>query len=157
MYRRVRVSVLVFFQIDTSLVQTPYSSAITVNSSMYLSIDCMPSMNYYQAIELRVIETGYYSFAINGSTDISSIVAYKDNFNPFNPQHNRYANYYRECSGDRFRMVVYLQGNSVNVIVVETSFLTAAAAFSIFVFGPNNVNLSRSGKYLYCYKVLSKT
>jgi hypothetical protein len=91
--------VFVFNQIETSsIVESMYSSALTVNSPTY-SRNCRISNYYYEAIQVNAVTTGFYSLSGKSEVDIYGYI-YKDNFNPLSPFENLLSENGVSC-GDR--------------------------------------------------------
>ncbi|CAF1171189.1 unnamed protein product [Adineta steineri] len=130
-----------------SVIQTPYSSAVqsnyplqlTMNSQTY-SRDCRKSNYYYQAIRMKVMETGYYALSSNSSINTFGDI-YKDDFNPINPFENLLSQNYRACSSPDFKFVVYLHTDTKYILVVTTSSPNMTGDFYIETSGPNNITL----------------
>ncbi|CAF4173405.1 unnamed protein product, partial [Adineta steineri] len=123
----------------SSVVQTTYASKLTTNSSMY-SPSCSSRSSYYEAIQVNVHRSGLYTFLSKSNmTTYGSI--YKDHFNPSNPLENRLDKSFAGCDRRQLSLRLTL-GTSVTYILVVTTFSpNVTGDFSIFISGPNNVDL----------------
>ncbi|CAF1057170.1 unnamed protein product [Adineta steineri] len=122
-----------------SLVQTTYTSALTTNSSRYL-LSCSSSGSYYEAIQVNVRRSGFYTFFDGSNMDTYGSI-YEDYFNPSNPYENRLLYDDDSCFGRQFRMTIALETGVTYILVVTTRSPYETGAFSIFVTGPDNVDL----------------
>ncbi|CAF4108780.1 unnamed protein product [Adineta steineri] len=130
-----------------SVIQTPYSSVVQSNYSLQLitdsktySRDCRKSNYYYQAIRVKVMETGYYALSSSSSIHTFGDI-YEDDFNPMNPFENLLLQDYRSCSYEDFKFIVYLHTGIKYILVVTTSSPNMTGNFSILTYGPNNITL----------------
>ncbi|CAF3931917.1 unnamed protein product [Adineta steineri] len=97
---------------------------------------------YYEAIQVNVNESSYYTFASNSSID-TTVAMYRDYFNPFNTLKNLILTNDNSCHNDQFRLTVDLEINTEYILVVTTYRPNITGTFSIIVFGSNNVTLER--------------
>ncbi|CAF1216350.1 unnamed protein product [Adineta ricciae] len=129
---------VIFSRIDT---QSKYKSVLTKDTQTYSRV-CGRTNYHYETIEVNIEQTGPYSFDSN-SNIITYGYLYKDNFNPFNPNNNLITHSNYSCSGFNFKFTAYLQFNTTYVLVATTFEPNVQGAFSVFVYGPNNVTLNR--------------
>ncbi|CAF0918842.1 unnamed protein product [Adineta steineri] len=122
-----------------SVVQTVYASKLTTNSSTYL-LDCSSSSSYYEAIQVKVSRSGLYTFFSKSNLDTYGSI-YKDYFNPSNPIKNRLNYDDNSCNQRQFGFTIALETSITYILVVTTNDYSKIGAFSIFVSGPNNVDL----------------
>jgi hypothetical protein len=127
-----------------------YSSALNASSQTYARSDCDRSNSYYEAIQVKVVETGCYSLSINSIIKTYADI-YKYNFDPFNSSQNLLSQNNNNLNDSQFKFITCLQANTTYVLVIAMNYLNVTGAFSIFVSGPNNVSLNRIGEYLYCF------
>jgi hypothetical protein len=130
--------------------ESMYSSALTQNSSTYSLKHCGLSNHFYEAIQLNVVETNYYSLRSNSSIDTHGSI-YKNKFNPVDPSENFLLQNDDSCGGVQFELIVDLQAGTTYVLVVSTSLPNVTGAFSMVVSGPNNVSLKHISEYLYYF------
>ncbi|CAF1633182.1 unnamed protein product, partial [Adineta steineri] len=123
----------------SSAVQTVYASKLTTNSSTYLR-SCARSSSYYQAIQVNVHRSGLYTFFSKSKMDTYGYI-YKDYFNPSNPDENRLTDGYQGCESFGFRFTVALKNSITYILIVTTYHSNETGTFSVFVSGPNNVDL----------------
>ncbi len=124
-----------------------YSSALTTSSPTYQRTGCYGSSYYYEAIEVKVVNSGYYTLRSNSTINTYGSI-YNDTFNPFSPTVNLLLEDDGRCLGDQFKLTMVLQANTKYILVVTTYFSNVTGAFSIFVSGRNNVNFNHIGEYL---------
>ncbi len=111
---------------------------------MYPRTSCYDFIKYYETIQVTVGETGTYTFVTNTTNTYGYI--YKDNFDPFNLTENLLSEDDKsDCSG-RFKLITRLQVNTTYVLVVTMTGFRATGAFSVLIFGPNNISLDRIGE-----------
>ncbi|CAF3917205.1 unnamed protein product [Adineta steineri] len=130
-----------------SVIEIPYSLAAQSNYSLQLttesqtySRDCRKSNYYYQAIQMNVMETGYYALnSISSMNTFGNI--YKDDFDPMSPFENLLSQDYRACGHQNFKFIAYLHAGTRYILVVTTSSPNITGNFSILTSGPNNITL----------------
>jgi hypothetical protein len=114
---------------------------------MYLEIDC-DRLAYYEAIQVNVYESGYYTFASDSSIDIDGYM-YEDIFHPFRSTANLISKDYYSCINLQFRITVDLQINTTYILVVTTYSLNVSEPFSIIVSATNNTVLELLSEYIF--------
>ncbi|CAF1171017.1 unnamed protein product [Adineta steineri] len=124
---------------NSSAVQTVYASKLTTNSSTYF-LDCWESSNYYEAIQVNVHTGGVYTLFSKSNMNTHGAI-YKDCFNPSNPYENQLPYGDDRCNPNQFRFRIALETNITYILLVTTWFANITGAFSIFVSGPNHVDL----------------
>ncbi|CAF1391897.1 unnamed protein product [Adineta steineri] len=123
----------------SSVVQTVYASELTKKSSQYWR-DCTSSKSYYEAIQVNAHRSGLYTFVSKSNMNTYGSI-YKDYFNPSNPLGNRYSHDNNSCNQKEFRFTVALEISIIYILVVTTFTSDTVGEFSIFISGPNNVDL----------------
>jgi hypothetical protein len=142
--------ILIF--LDTSpITQTEYSSELTMSSQTFVVAGCRMA-KYYEAVQINVIGSGYYTFHHNSSIDVSDSV-YENDFDPLDPSKNIVTQKNETIHDHLFDFIAYLETNRKYILVVTTTLPDKTGPFSIIVFGPNNVRFSRLGKCLYFTKL----
>ncbi|CAF4070917.1 unnamed protein product, partial [Adineta steineri] len=124
-----------------SIPRNTYSSSLTNNSQLYYR-DCDIQNFYYESIQVKVIETGYYTFRGSGEIDPYGSI-YKNKFNSLNPSENLFDQDYDSGSDVQFKLNVHLNGSMTYVLVVTTFDSKETGKFSIVVLGNNEVVLNR--------------
>jgi hypothetical protein len=115
---------------------------------MYIR-DCIEPNFYYESIQVKVIETGYYTFVSYSMMDTYAYI-YKDKFDPLNPIENLlHTNDDGGGSNLQFRLDIRLFVDMTYVLVVTTYDATTTGEFSIGVFGKNKVTLGHLSEYIY--------
>jgi hypothetical protein len=138
----------IFHLAYTSLIrQNSYFSSLSTNNQIY-SRDCDKKNLYYESIQVKVIESGYYSFC-SYSTIVTSEFIYRNTFNPLNPLENLLDAEDDSGSDLQFKLNIRLSGGMTYVLVMTTYDLKETGAFSITVHGPNKVILERLSEYTY--------
>ncbi|CAF4206550.1 unnamed protein product, partial [Adineta steineri] len=123
----------------SSVVQTVYTSKLTTNSSTYL-LDCSSSSSNYEAIQVNVRRSGFYTFFSKSDMDTYGSI-YKDYFNPYNPNENQLLYDAVNCASYQSSFTIALEVGITYILTVTTINSNITGAFSIFVSGPNNVDL----------------
>jgi hypothetical protein len=132
--------------VNTIIIQPVYSSILTTNSSKYSTKDCsIFHHNYYEAVRLTVLTTGYYRFSSNSSIDLNGYI-YQGMFDPHFPSRNLIAEKRGEID---FQMSLYLEVKMNYVLVVTTSIGNQTGAFSITGPGPNYISIQHMSKFIY--------
>ncbi|CAF0735875.1 unnamed protein product [Adineta steineri] len=126
----------------SSIVQSIYSSVLTEKHPTYSRIDCDLPNYYYEAIQMNVNESRYYSFNFNSSIDIHGYM-YKENFYPSGPSMNLITKNVDSLGKNQFEFRIFLQSTTANILVVTTSIPNVTGAFSVVVSGINNVTFER--------------
>ncbi|CAF4171734.1 unnamed protein product, partial [Adineta steineri] len=125
----------------SSVLQKTYSSSLTNNNQIYYR-DCNKQNFYYESIQVKVIESGYYNFRGRGDIDPYGSI-YKNKFNPFDPSENLLDQDYDRSSDIQFKFDIHLDVDMIYVLVVTTYDSKETGKFSILIFGKNKVNLER--------------
>jgi len=107
---------------------------------------------YYEARQVTVIESGYYTFAINSNGSIVGYI-YKDSFNPLNPFINLMPEENDGCGKRWLRLNPYFQANTVYVLVITTLNPNMTGDLQVYVSGPKKVTVTMSSKYLYYFVI----
>ena len=127
-----------------------YSSMLTTDSPMYSRVGCDGLDSYYEAIEVKIFQSGCYSFDRNSSVLTYGYI-YKDNFNPVNP----FANLISEDDGNlnynQFKLTIHLQANIKYMLVIVMDSSSEMGNFSTIVSAPNNVGFEHLSEYLYYF------
>ena len=127
---------------DASLdMQVVYSSELVVNDLVYARTACKPIYYYYEAIEINVMETGYYIIISNSTIDTYGSI-YENNFNVLTSRMNLLLEDDNSACNHQFKLIIRLQVNTTYILVVSTTFSNVTGAFSVLVFGPNNVSMN---------------
>jgi hypothetical protein len=114
---------------------------------MYIR-DCIEPNFYYESIQVKVIETGYYTFQSDSRMDTYGYI-YKDKFDPLNPLENLLSINDDGGSYFQFRLDIRLVVDMTYVLVVTTYDSRRTGEFSITVSGNNKVTLEHLSEYVY--------
>ncbi len=120
------------------------------------SRDCVKSNYHYEARQVTVIESGYYTFGIYSSFDVVGYI-YKDSFNPLNPFVNLMPQNNFRCGNQWLKLIPYFQANTVYVWVITTFNPNVTGELQVDVSGPKSVTLTMSSKYLYYFVISLST
>ncbi|CAF4290084.1 unnamed protein product, partial [Adineta steineri] len=123
------------------VVQNIYSSSLTNRNQIYHR-DCQKEFFYYESIQVKVIESGYYSFRGSGGIDPYGFI-YKNKFNPLNPLENLLDRDYARDSDIQFKLDIYLDVDMIYILVVTTYDSKDTGEFSIVALGKKKVILER--------------
>jgi hypothetical protein len=115
---------------------------------MYSPTACELSSLYYEAIQVNLVQAGYYRIASNSTIDTYGYF-YNDTFIPFAPNLNELSRDDDSCDDYQFKLSTVLHVNTTYILVVTTYDSNVTGDFSIIVSGPNNVSLNRISEYLY--------
>ncbi|CAF1303490.1 unnamed protein product [Adineta steineri] len=124
-----------------SPLQKTYLSSLTNSNQIYYR-DCDKRNFYYESIQVKVIESGYYTFRGTGSIDPYGSI-YKNKFNPLNPSENLLNRDYGSGSDIQFKFDIHLDADMIYVLVVTTYDSKDIGEFSIVALGKNKVILER--------------
>ncbi|CAF1449839.1 unnamed protein product, partial [Adineta steineri] len=122
--------------------QLVYSSMLTRNHPTYSRIGCNLPNYYYEAIQVNVNESRYYSLSSSSSIDTYGYI-YTKNFYPFDPSINLILENDNSFGKHQFEIKTLLQSTTANILVVTTYSPNATGIFSIIMSGFNNVTLER--------------
>ncbi|CAF0808178.1 unnamed protein product [Adineta steineri] len=125
----------------SSVFQNIYTSSLTMNNQMYFR-DCEKRSFYYETIELKVIESGYYTFRGRGTIDAYGSI-YENKFNPLEPSENLLKTDDDSGLDTQFKLDLYLNVGTIYVLVVTTYEPKETGEFSIAVLGKDKVILER--------------
>ncbi len=115
---------------------------------MYIR-DCNKPNFYYESIQVKVIESGYYAFQSVSKMDTYGYI-YKNKFDPLNPLENLlHTNDDGGGSYSQFRLDVLLFIDITYVLVVTTYDSGGTGEFSISVLGTNAVTLEHISEYIF--------
>ncbi|CAF4072040.1 unnamed protein product [Adineta steineri] len=131
----------------SSVVQTIYASELTTKSPVYFR-RCSTASCYYEAIQVNVIRSGLYTFFSISDMDRYWYI-YKEYFNPTNPDENRLKLDDKSCLQKGFRFTIALEHSITYILVMTAAFRNMIGAFSIFVSGPDIVDLKSISKYFH--------
>ncbi|CAF0900088.1 unnamed protein product [Adineta steineri] len=123
------------------VVQNIYSSSLTNRNQIYHR-DCQKEIFYYESIQVKVIESGYYSFRGSGGIDPYGFI-YKNKFNPLDPLENLLDRDYARDSDIQFKLDIYLDVDMIYILVVTTYDSKDTGEFSIVALGKKKVILER--------------
>jgi hypothetical protein len=107
---------------------------------------------YYEILQINLTTSSNYTLQCNSTIKIYGYL-YQYYFNPYDPQQNLLAVNKIDTLDNQFKMTSYLEANITYVLVVATSDNETVDAFSLMVFGPNNVTFNRISKCdsLFCF------
>lgn len=118
---------------------------MTELSPKYSRTTCDIPQIYYEAIQIKVTTTDYYTFSsTNGAYADGTL--HESYFNPYERFSHLIVESSKSCPYNEFKMTAHLLSNTTYVLVVATSDRHMIGPFSILASGPNNVTFNRIGK-----------
>ena len=123
------------------IIQAIYSLKLTTNSPK-ISRDCSKADYYYEAIQVNVDQSGFYSFSGTSSMDDPNGILYHI-FDPTDTLKDRWFSENRCNHQGRFQFSVELDKDITYTLVVTTLQSNMIGNFSVTVFGSGNVTLNR--------------
>ena len=115
-----------------------------MNNPIFWRTECYIDTFYYEAIRIQVPTDGFYCFSGQSAIRLNGYI-YEDKFNPMNISQNLFSKSSFYCE---FNRAYYFQANSKYILIATTINPQIIGNFSIFAFGSNNVNFSRTSEYL---------
>ncbi|CAF4002100.1 unnamed protein product, partial [Adineta steineri] len=127
----------------SSILQKIYSSSLTNNNQIYYR-DCDKRNTYYESIQVKVTESGYYTFRSSGDIDGYGSI-YKNKFNPLVPSENllKTDDDSDRSSVDQFKLDIHLDVGMIYALVVTTYESNETGEFLIVVLGKSKVIFER--------------
>ena len=130
------------------VIESTYSSALSVNNSqVYGRGECISQNYYYEAIQINIIKSDSYTLSSNASIDTYGYL-YRDYFNPFNISENLLFENDDECYNRDFKLLAYLHSNTTYILIATTFVPNVTGSFKIFASGPDTVIFNRMSKFL---------
>ena len=114
---------------------------------MYLR-ECNILNFYYEAIQINVGDSGYYSFKTCTTLKTLNYI-YKNNFNPLNPHQNILAKDDQSGGNNPLELGLFLQADITYIFVVTTFSSRITGEFSIYAWGPKNITAKLISEYIY--------
>lgn len=128
--------------------QAMYSSDLTINDRTYARSSCGSANYYYEAVEVNVMEAGYYDITSNSSMYTYGAL-YENKFDAVDTQMNLISKNEGGGCNEQFKISNFLQANTTYVLVVTTSCPNVTGAFSVLMFGTNTVSMNHIGEYFF--------
>ncbi|CAF4053061.1 unnamed protein product, partial [Adineta steineri] len=125
----------------SSIIQKIFLSSLTNSNQIYYR-DCDEQNFYYESIQVKVFESGYYTFRGSGNIDPYGSI-YKVKFNPLDPLDNLLDKEYDSGFDVQFRLNIHLDVDMTYVLVVTTYESKGTGEFSVVALGKNKVILER--------------
>ena len=127
--------------------QSNYLSALTSTSPMYTPTDSDCNLlDYYEAVQISVVKNGCYIFERKSSISVYSTI-YKESFDPFSSSGYKIHMNGRTYNSYQPNFGIYLQTNTIYILVVGKSYSNVSESFSIIISGPNQVTFHLLSKY----------
>ncbi|CAF3536877.1 unnamed protein product [Adineta steineri] len=132
---------VIFNRINVSWsIQRIYSSELPINDQVYPRSGCQLFNYYYDAVEINVIESGYYIFTSNSIMNTYGFI-YENNFDVFQYKKNLIFEDNINGCNNQFKISIQLHTDTTYVFVVTTSYPNVTGNYSLLVYGPNNITL----------------
>ncbi|CAF1380619.1 unnamed protein product [Adineta steineri] len=119
-----------------------YSLSLTSNSSIYFRY-CSDLDSYYEAIQMNVTVTGYYTFLINSEMKTMYAYIYRNNFNPSDVSNNVLIHSEDSDNQGQFRLSGFLEANMKYIFVMTTSSRNVIGNVLIQAFGLSYIGFNR--------------
>ncbi|CAF3810862.1 unnamed protein product [Adineta steineri] len=127
---------------NSSIVQSIYSSVLTEKHSTYSRTGCDLSNHYYEAIQMHVNDSRYYTLNSDSSIDTYGYM-YTDSFYPTGRFTNLIMKDDESFGEHQFEMRTFLRSTTANILVITTYDPNVTGSFSIIVSGINNITFER--------------
>ncbi|CAF4084707.1 unnamed protein product, partial [Adineta steineri] len=129
--------------IDSSGIQSTYSSALTIYSQVYSRPDSLPTaLCYFQDIQMEVTTTGTYTIVSNSSMDAYGYI-YNNSFNSSNPDQNLLA-FDNDAGGNgQFMCKIVLQAGVHPMYFRDRN----SSSTSLFYYEAVQISVSMTGIY----------
>ena len=130
------------------IIRLNYTSSLNNNSLLHDYQNCALMAYYYEALEINVNESDYYTLSSVTNLDTYGFL-YKNYFTLFDPDHTLVSENYGGCNGGRFKITEYLQSNTTYILIVTTHLLEkfGQGAFSVISRGHHSINMKRLGMF----------
>jgi hypothetical protein len=136
----------VFHCLDmSSVIQWTNSSALTTKSQMY-SQDCSQDNFYYDAFEIKVPETRYYTIWSSSNIDTYGYI-YENSFDSLNPSENLWMKDDDGGSNGQFKFEIPLYVDTTYILVITTYYPKTPGEIKINILGLKDVTVKRHGEY----------
>ncbi|CAF1088909.1 unnamed protein product [Adineta steineri] len=128
--------------IDSSGIQSTYSSALTIYSQVYSRPDSLlTTLCYFQDIQMEVTTTGTYTILSNSSMDAYGYI-YNNSFNISNPAQNLLTSDNDAGGNGQFMLKIVLQAGVKYILTMTTFWSNTLGVYSIIGSGPDLINFS---------------
>ena len=122
-------------------IQLVYSSELSVHSLTYDRGSELAG-HHYEALEINVISEGMY--VLWSESEMNTIgYIYQNDFDSLKPSENLLLKHDGHCNNGQLKLMIGLQINIRYVLVVASNRPNTTGNFSIYISGPNNVNLDQ--------------
>ncbi len=115
-----------------------YSSALTIGSGSYIRPGSSSSGHHYEAIQVIVNTTGYYTFTSSSNMDTHGFL-YNGAFYPSQPSVNLIARDDDSGGNNQFKFAAFLEAGVPYILVISTHGAGITGPFSIVASGPDDV------------------
>jgi hypothetical protein len=110
------------------------------------SQDCSQDNFYYDAFEIKVPESRYYTIWSSSDKDTYGYI-YENSFDPLNPSENRFNEDDDGGTDRQFKFEIPLYVDTTYILVITTYSPKTPAEIKINMLGLKNVTVKRHGEY----------
>ncbi|CAF1467283.1 unnamed protein product [Adineta steineri] len=125
----------------SSVIQWANTTELTAKSQMY-SQGCNQDNFYYDAFEVKVPESRYYTIWSSSNIDTYGYI-YENSFDPLNPSDNLFEKDDDGAPNDQFKFEIPLYADTTYILVVTTYRPSTTGEIKINVLGLQNVTIKR--------------
>jgi len=118
-----------------------------ITSKCFRLYTLFSSFNYYEPIQINVIQSGNYTLSSVGNLYGATGYLYKKHFNEFNPYERLITHNSDGCLQNEFKIITELQSSVTYILIIVPNSLRSTGNFSIVVSGPNNVTFNPISKF----------
>jgi len=108
---------------------------------------CESENYYYEAIQISVVVSGFYTFFRSIVYNVQGNV-YKNYFNPFNITENLISENSHLCQSG-WKFFADLESNSTYMLIVTSFDSEMQGSFTFSAYGPSHMDFKRISEYLY--------
>lgn len=132
----------------TPNVKSNYSVVLKNNSRQHGHLACDSLDYYYEALEIKIKRTDYYSFISNADFQTSTYL-YEHYFNPHKIYENLLFVHEYKCTKKRFQMTAYLHYNITYILIVTSAIniKNVRGRVSVIANGPDKIKMKLIGNY----------
>ena len=118
-----------------------------ITSKCFRLYTLFSSFNYYEPIQINVIQSGNYTLSNIDSIDRITGYLYKEHLNEFKPYERLITYNVDGCPRDAFKLITELQSSVTYILFMIPKFSHSRGNFSILISGPNNITFNPISKF----------
>ena len=133
-----------------------YLTMLTSESSTYNRGHCDSVKFYYNALQINVKTSGFYTLTSKSTTGLNSNL-YEQYFHPFNPSHNLLSVNTDICANNQFSLSSTFLVNHTYVLLLTSYYVDQEEKIYIISTGPDAIIYNSISKFRYVRKITYKT